>query len=401
MLPLHVLWLSWLPGQEFEVARLQADGWDHDGQGSAMACDGESLLVGAPFGRSYAIDGSARLYERDPAAPSGWREAQRFEAPGYGLIDRFGHALDVDGDVLAVGAWKEDQARGAVHVFERRNRNAPFEPVARLEPAGTRLGQRFGYALDLDGERLLVGAPRGAPPPYFGWEGRAYLYEREAHTGTWQLVAELAHPDPLSHEPQFGHTLALRDDLAVLATNYLGFGVAFEVHVFARVHGTWEHRQVLTAIDVGGPAFQSFFGIALALEGDELYVVDPDNRAVHVFRRTRGGPREFEWATSIPAPPGEVLTVRENRMALSRGFSIAPGSVLLFERRNRSSLDWVQSAVLTGSNPPGTPAMGQSLVLDGEHVLVGDPALPAPTRPGVGGVRIFRVPPHLDAASRR
>lgn len=393
MLPPALLFL--LPGapgpQASEIGRLQAPGWAHDGQGTALASDGKSLLVGAPFGRSYALDGSAVLYEHDPREPLGWREVQRLEAPGYGVVDRFGDALDVDGDVLAIGAWREEQTRGAVYVYERRAPALGFEPVARLTPSFPWPGQRFGLALDLDGDRLLVGAPRGAPPPGLQWEGRAYLFEREPSSGAWLVAAELEHPLRASTEPQFGQRVALEDDLAVVATFYSGFGFAFQVHVFAREAGVWRHRQVLSERDVGGAGLESWFGVALALQGRELYVMDPERRAVHLFRRAGGG--EFAWETSIPAQPGMVLTVRGDRMAIGRRFFHAPVAVQLFERVTGA---WLPGALLSPEAPAST-IFGSAVVLDHEHVLVGDPTLPGPTQPAVGGVRVFGRQARLPA----
>jgi hypothetical protein len=382
--------------QSPEMARIQANGWAYDGQGSALASDGKSLLVGAPFGRSYAVDGSVRLYERDSDEDSGWREVQRIEAPGYGTVDRFGDALDVDGDVLAVGAWQEDGARGAAYVFERGG--GGFELVARLAPLLSRGGQRFGSSLDLDGDRLLVGAPRGASAPDFGWEGRAYLYERDPTSGIWRTAAELERPDaPGLDQANFGYRVALSGDLALLTTYYLGFGLATEVHVFVLRGGTWQHRQVLSERDVGGAGFQSFFGIAIALEGSELFVMDPDRHQVHAFRRTPSGPAEFAWVGSIPADPGQVLAAQSERLAVGRHFR-GTSRIQLFEREGGA---WSRIAQLTGSDPTSTAAFGSSLLLDGEAILVGDPALPGPTQPEVGGVRVFRVPSRADHGHAR
>jgi hypothetical protein len=390
--PLCALFLAAgpVPGDGSEVARIQAGGWAYDGQGSALASNGATLVVGAPYGRSYAIDGSVRVYARDTADPSGWRETQRLEAPGFGEIDRFGAALDVDGNVLAVGAWREERARGAVYVYERPGANAPFEFVARLEPSFPGPAQRFGYSLDLDGERLLIGAPQGAPPPQQSWEGRAYVFERDPVSGLWRNAAEFAHPGPRPpYQPNFSFALALSGDLAALGTFYPGFGIATEVHVFVRDDAGWHHRQTLSERNVGGAGFQSFFGIALALAGNELLVMDPDRRAIHVFRRVSSLASEFAWSATFPADTGLVMRVFGERLAVGAPLFRAPTSVQLF-RRGRNS--WSRYARLFGSDPAATRVFGSGLAFDGERVLVGDPALPGPTQPEVGGVRVFEVP---------
>jgi hypothetical protein len=377
-LVLIALALPTIPVQAPEVGRIQSAGWAYDGQGSALAVDGDTLAVGASFGRSYAIDGSVTIHERDPVAPTGWREVQRLEAPGYGTIDRFGDSLDLDGDVLAVGAWREDLARGAVYLFER---------MARLESPLEGAGQRFGYSLDLDGDRLLIGAPRGAPPPNPGWLGRAYVFERDPCTGAWLQSADLAFvPQPSTFQANFGYRVALDGDLALVTTYYLGFGIAMEVDVFRLRDGIWELRQRLSERDVGGGGSQSYFGIAIVLRGDQLYVMDPDRQLVHVFARTPAGPTEFEWSSSIPTEAATVLAVGDGRVAVGQPFQTT--GVHVYERRGAT---WLRVARLEGSNPIGSRSFGRSILLEGERVLVGDPGLPGPTQPEVGGVRIFEV----------
>jgi len=394
--PILALVSAW--SQELEIARVQGGGWAYDGQGEAMASDGNRLLVGAPFGRSYAIDGSVRIYERAASEPSGWRETQRIEAPGYGTIDRFGSALDIDGDILAVGAWRESDARGAVYIFERPIGATAYELRARLEPPLDWPGQRFGYSLDLDGERLLVSAPRGAPPPDLSWEGRVYVYERDPGSGLWLEVATLARPDlPGVAQANLGHSLALAGDLALLSTYYTGFGLALEIHVFVREGGVWHHRQTLSERDVGGPGLQSFFGIDFALQGDELFALDPDRAAVHVFQRTPAGPAEFVWSSSFPGEPGMVVTVSGDRLAIGRPFGRSH-DVHLYERR---AGNWLPRTILSGFAPEGTFAFGSSILLDADRILVGDPALPGPTQPEVGGVRVYRVPMRPGHPGRR
>lgn len=109
------------------------------------------------------------------------------------------------------------------------------------------------------------------------------------------------------------------------------------------------------------------------------------------------GPAEFAWVGSISADPGRVLAAHGERLAVGRHFR-GTSRVQLFERAGSA---WSRIALLSGSDPLGTAAFGSSLVLDGETILVGDPAPPGPTQPEVGGVRVFRVPSRGDRGHAR
>ena len=92
-------------------------------------------------------------------------EVLRAPTPRRGA--RFGSAIAVSADLLAVGApgdFNPDpeapvrDATGAVYVFSRQG--AGWVPLGEpLVPEGARAGDRFGYAVSLAGNRLIVGAP--------------------------------------------------------------------------------------------------------------------------------------------------------------------------------------------------------------------------------------------------
>ncbi|MCY0725599.1 hypothetical protein OVW19_28080, partial [Klebsiella pneumoniae] len=82
---------------------------------------------------------------------------------------RFGYAVDLQGARALVGAWGEDTSAGdtagAVYVFEREDQGTAdpsddtWHERARLTPADAAAGDSFGRDVDLDGELALVGAP--------------------------------------------------------------------------------------------------------------------------------------------------------------------------------------------------------------------------------------------------
>jgi choice-of-anchor B domain-containing protein len=188
-----------------EAARLTAgDGIPGDRFGSALAVDGERLLVGAYWadsgrGAAYVFErggdggwsqsarleagavgdslglrvalhgdvalvaaagdsgsGEVRVFRRDPAG--GWRESGLLEAPGIERGDRFGSALAFVEENAVVGAAGRESAAGGVWIF--RAGDEGFGEPAFV--AGTQPGSGFGAALAPFGEGLLVGAPGAA-----------------------------------------------------------------------------------------------------------------------------------------------------------------------------------------------------------------------------------------------
>jgi hypothetical protein len=81
-------------------------------------------------------------------------------APDGSARDLFGASASLDGDVLAVGAYRDDGGAadaGSAYVFRRTNGTWTFSQ--KLVPENAVLDADFGYSVAVSGNRLAVGAP--------------------------------------------------------------------------------------------------------------------------------------------------------------------------------------------------------------------------------------------------
>lgn len=174
----------------------------------------------------------------------------------------FGHAIDVDGDILVAGAPEEAMHAGAVYVFAY-DPALGWEQQSRLVSLDSAQGAVFGAAIDLDGSSLLVGAPGAAE------SGAAYVFSRDSARG-WQQQARLAAPDP-GFGDRFGASVALSGPVALVGAP--DDGNMGSVHAFDhQAPDAWMHRQMLTPVpqETG-----SAFGAAIALDREYALVGAP------------------------------------------------------------------------------------------------------------------------------
>lgn len=168
---------SWLLDAYLKASNTDAE----DGFGSAVAIAGDVIVVGADQEDSAATtvdgdgaddaasaSGAAYVYRYDGGS---WQHDAYLKAGNAAAGDRFGAAVAVAGDVIAVGAHAEagagteadplvdDRAAnaGAVYVF-RYAEGAYLQEAYVKGPGPSTEGARFGASVALDGDRLVVGA---------------------------------------------------------------------------------------------------------------------------------------------------------------------------------------------------------------------------------------------------
>lgn len=180
--------------------------------------------------------------------------------PGSGL---FGEAVELDGDLCAVGApSSESGVPGRVEVFARTSNGWVHNATLQAPILGG--SSNFGWSLALDGERLAV----GLAPSAQGYS--VALFERQAVA--WLHVATIHAPS--ANAGFFGHSLSLQGDrLVVGAPQPLGSSTpSGAAHVFERSQGLWTWTQTLQG--AAGAGFDRF-GLSVALDGGRLAVGAP------------------------------------------------------------------------------------------------------------------------------
>ncbi|GGK71818.1 cell wall-binding repeat-containing protein [Ornithinimicrobium pekingense] len=197
--------------QGMAEARLRpAESLPHSRFGEAVATDGRRVVVGAPGSSSASGDLSAGAVHVFEPTAEGWRE-QRVVAAAPVEYAGFGAVLAVAGERILVGAPRE-RPSGAVHVLGPDGAGGyRTEQVLRPDPALAT--GRFGQALAVDGDRLVVGAP-GYGSGTGDRPGSVHVFDAD-DTGVYALRTRLD-PDGLPIVPtDLGTSVAVRGDRVV------------------------------------------------------------------------------------------------------------------------------------------------------------------------------------------
>ena len=315
------------------------------GYGNAVAIEGDTIVVGAPDEETPDTPGLAYVFVR---TSSGWVEQATLSLPGLTSGATFGYALAVSGDTVVVGAPfaspSSPQQNGSAHVFIREA--GVWSLQESLKPAGSDPKDRFGYAVDLQGDQLIVGAPTSDGKFLQLPVGRAFIYGRNG--ATWDLDDSFDLPMSFTEAQWFGASVSLDDPFAAIGGPRLGTSSLGSptVRLYERNGNDWADRGEVIPANVGN---SSRFGRAVSLEGSLLAVGAPEDAqlgtragAVYVFERYGSGWTVLDKLLAENGQAydtfGQALALSGHRLAIgvpgddTRGD--AAGAVWLYAVRN-------------------------------------------------------------------
>jgi hypothetical protein len=138
----------------------------YDEFGAAVACGLDDfgtlwLAVGVP-GRDNDA-GAVWMYLHDSASDT-WTLQEALQPAGLQTGDRFGDALALDGDLLVIGAPAPgiDDDGGAVHVHRLSFSNQTWDATYLVAANESSASGDFGASVGVSGYHILIGAPDGA-----------------------------------------------------------------------------------------------------------------------------------------------------------------------------------------------------------------------------------------------
>ncbi|HEX6832142.1 MAG TPA: hypothetical protein VF132_01300 [Rudaea sp.] len=218
-------------GTWHQTARI-ANITDGEEFGTAVAMDGDTIAVGAPRRHHGASDGAVDVYVR--SASGSWAYQTSLNAPG-----NLGVSVALSGDTLAAGA--PYAGSGYVYVFKGSGSTWTF--VGSPFPPDLPADARFGYSIALNQNRLLIGAPHDSL--LAADRGSAYVFAFQAATATWQFEQKLEAFLDGAASDTFGYAVALEGETTVIGAPGRAGGGA--VHSFTRnaVLGLWTYNPTL------------------------------------------------------------------------------------------------------------------------------------------------------------
>ena len=352
-----------------------ADGSGGDFFGQAVALDGNTALVGAPYDNQSR--GSAYVFVRNGAV---WTQQARLFAQDGGAFDYFGGSVALKGDTALVGAvygpGSASSDQGAAYVFFRVGTSWNLQQ--KLNANENTTTAQFGAAVALDGNTALVGAFSYALPATNNRAGAAFVFTR-SNTLVWTQQARLT-VDEGEYDDYFGIAVALEGDTALIGAPRHTVTTAAQgaAYVFTRNGTSWTPQQRILNTN---PEANERFGNAVALSGENAligaYLSGPDERgAAYSFRR--GAPGWTQTGTLLAPNPKKDARLGTS-VAFSGDTAVVSAARGLFDTGDdhRSAYvfvysgEWLPVRQLGPELGTANDGFGYAVALQGETVLVG------------------------------
>lgn len=348
--------------------------------GAAVAISGDWVAIGSPDSDGGS-SGSGRVSIHDLASSGPDQAVVSLENPDPAAGDGFGGAVAISASRVAVGVSGDDSGAvdgGMVYVYDLIS-GTPGQPSGAIPNPAPAESDGFGAAVAISGNYLIVGA--GNDDEGAADSGQAYLFDLAGPTPDLPS-AVLANPSPAAGD-RFGTSVSISGNLVVVGapgddSMVADGGMAY---VFD-LAGTMLHTLALPS-----PAAGDSFGSAVAVSGGRVAVGAPGSDAgatdagnAAVFLVTGPSPTIPEQLIGNPAPAagdrfGSSIAASGPRVVVGTKDADGPlDSGRVYSFNMTSPTPLVPSASLAKPVPISGDLFGSSVGVDGVIIVVGTPS---------------------------
>jgi hypothetical protein len=186
----------------------------------AISDDGNTALIGAPGKDTTGYTaGSVYVFTFDGQQ---WSRQQKLVASDASHGDHFGHHVAISGRTAVIGAYGDDNAEpddlycnsGSAYVFGFDGKRWIEQAKLWLPEAGCR--DQFGWAVDVSGDTIVIGAPDGHWQTADG-PGFAYVYG--FYGSQWEPKFRLT-CSGAAYADHFGWSVAVEDTTVLVGASW-------------------------------------------------------------------------------------------------------------------------------------------------------------------------------------
>ena len=245
-----------------ETVLMQDEPADYSYFGYSVDADGNQAIVGAHWDSSFGMyTGAAYIYEFDGTK---WNMKQKIGPSDAPAMMWFGNSVAIDGQYAAIGAIGDADSKGAVYILQ--NDGTQWTEIKKLVATDGEAEDFFGFAVDLNGMEVVVGAYWDSPMG----EHSGSAYQFCGGCGGWQQEGRFI-PEDGHSGAEFGSAVAINEHHIVIGSPFYsvptkGFDGKLYYYFKEEDEKSWELIQEIYSPYPGGR-----FGHSIAIAGIEVW----------------------------------------------------------------------------------------------------------------------------------
>ncbi|PZU88211.1 MAG: adhesin [Chryseobacterium sp.] len=340
--------------------------------GTSVAINNQFIAVGAS--REEIAKGAVYIHRKNG---SNWNFNQRITAPDGFEMAEFGGSIKFGTDYLLIAAGRADIENtiraGALYVYDL-DPNNQWNLTKKLIASDYDNDALLGVnptSLAVDGHTIVAGAPGLS-----SWNGAVYIYEKNG--SNWEETQKITSPESVDFG-NFGIGVSLYGDYLVVGASGVN-NSAGKIYIYKKNDsGEWIFHQSLTSSD----NFEnSYFGNSVSISGNELVVgayteADTGNPSMaYIFKLNDSG--NWEETQKIPSYESPEHTyfawmceMKNDKLLISAPhlYGTEPGRTLLYKKNSQNQWEFDQE--LKPANDVAEDFYGWSLAMNDNEIVVG------------------------------
>jgi hypothetical protein len=351
------------------------DTGNSDSFGWSIACDGTTLVIGAPHASGGGGPGAVYIFKR---GTSSWVQEQKLTggAPG----DLFGWSVSLSGSTIAVGAPHQSDGvhteNGAAYMFVESG-GVWAQQGGILFSFSPSPSYYFGSSVSLQGNTLAVGEPNGGS----GYHGDVQIFTRSGVSWANQAVLVAT---PSVANSYFGQAISLDSGTLAIGAQGDDSTVVGAVYIFTGSGSSWTQQQEISPPTTSLP---SSFGSAVSLSGSRLIIgsetestTQANSGAVYLFAGSGSSWTQAGIALKSTSPLidehfGHSVSIVGNIFAVGASGPLLPtfqrGSACVFGKGQFFTWSQVEDPLIPSGTASSLARFGQSIVVTDTEIIVG------------------------------
>lgn len=349
--------------------------------GSAIAIDGSTAIIGDnTYSNFNTAKNNAYIFSRNTDGI--WNQSAELKPVNMNWDGMFAQAVAISGDYAIVGSYSNSEdgiAMKDVAYIYHKSDEEKWNSVATISAPNTDVNDYFGYAVALEDDYAVVGAPYG------GVDNSGIVYVFHRTTGdSWELLTQIL-PTVQIVNSHFGMSVDINEDYIVVGSPILQRSSnSGAVYIYNKLKNTWNSGTKLQLT-----ISKELIGASVAIDGDYVVIGVPDidskiNGSIFVFHRTN----ENNWSdaeriSSYDFSNNSIYSVDISGDIIIAGYPKWDsylrddvGSAWIYQRTDINT--WLRKELVL---PPDIHldlntyflyGFGCSVVVDGKNILIGD-----------------------------